>query len=124
MDIIGNYKDILTNKYAQFKGRAGRSEFWQFVLVNFVISIVFQILVRVAGQGSTLALVFSGILGLYSLAILVPGLAVSVRRMHDIGKGGGWIFISAVPIIGAIWYIVLCVKEGEPTANRFGEPQP
>ncbi len=124
MDIIGNYKDILTNKYAQFKGRAGRGEFWQFVLVNFVISIVFQILVTVAGQGSTLALVFSGILGLYSLAILVPGLAVSVRRMHDIGKGGGWIFISAVPIIGAIWYIVLCVKEGEPTANRFGEPQP
>ena len=124
MDIIGNYKDILTNKYAQFKGRAGRGEFWQFALVNFVISIVFQILVTVAGQGSTLALVFSGILGLYSLAILVPGLAVSVRRMHDIGKGGGWIFISAVPIIGAIWYIVLCVKEGEPTANRFGEPQP
>ena len=118
MDIIGNYKNVLTNKYALFKGRANRSEFWLFALVNAAISIVYQILVSVLA-GSTAATLI-----VFALAILVPGLALSVRRMHGIGKGGGWIFITFVPIIGSIWFLVLCIKEGEPAANRFGEPQP
>ena len=124
MDIIGNYKNVLTNKYAMFKGRANRSEFWLFALVNVAISIVYQILVSVLAGSTATTLIVSIIFGVIALAILVPGLALSVRRMHDIGKGGGWIFISFVPIIGSIWFLVLCIKEGEPAANRFGEPQP
>ena len=124
MDIIGNYKNVLTNKYADFKGRANRSEFWLFALVNVAISIVYQILVSVLAGSTAATLIVSIIFGVIALAILVPGLALSVRRMHDIGKGGGWIFISFVPIIGSIWFLVLCIKEGEPAANRFGEPQP
>lgn len=54
------------------------------------------------------------------LAFLLPNLAVSVRRMHDIGKGGGWIFISCIPIIGRIWFIVLCCKSSQYGENRFG----
>jgi inner membrane protein yhaI len=124
MDIIGNYKNVLTNKYAMFKGRANRSEFWLFALVNVAISIVYQILVSVLAGSTAATLIVSIIFGVIALAILVPGLALSVRRMHDIGKGGGWIFINLVPFIGGIWFLVLCIKEGEPAANRFGEPQP
>ena len=124
MDIIGNYKNVLINKYALFKGRANRSEFWLFALVNVAISIVYRILVSVLAGSTAATLIVSIIVGVFALAILVPGIALSVRRMHDVGKGGGWIFISFVPIIGSIWFLVLCIKEGEPAANRFGEPQP
>ncbi|MFC2264467.1 MAG: DUF805 domain-containing protein [Prevotella conceptionensis] len=124
MDIIGNYKNVLTKKYSDFKGRAGRTEYWLFVLVNVVIVTVFQILMKVVEGSTAGTLVVSGIFCLFSLALLVPGLAISVRRMHDIGKGGEWFFINFIPVIGAIWFLVLCIKEGEPTANRFGEPQP
>ena len=124
MDIIGNYKNVLINKYALFKGRANRSEFWLFALVNVAISIVYRILVSVLAGSTAATLIVSIIVGVFALAILVPGIALSVRRMHDVGTGGGWIFISFVPIIGSIWFLVLCIKEGDPAANRFGEPQP
>lgn len=126
MDIIGNYKNVLTNKYAQFNGRAGRPEFWLFVLVNFVISMVFYILTIVAATAgsSTLALVFNLVLLVYGLATLVPTIAVGVRRLHDIGKEGVWFCVNFIPFVGGIWYLYLCAQEGERTENRFGEPQP
>lgn len=126
MDIIGNYKNVLTNKYAQFNGRAGRPEFWLFVLVNFVISMVFYILTIVAATAgsSTLALVFNLVLLVYGLATLVPTIAVGVRRLHDIGKEGVWFCINFIPLVGGFWYLYLCAQEGERTENRFGEPQP
>ena len=126
MDIIGNYKNVLTNKYAQFNGRAGRPEFWLFVLVNFVISKVFYILTIVAATAgsSTLALVFNLVLLVYGLATLVPTIAVGVRRLHDIGKEGVWFCINFIPLVGGLWYLYLCAQEGERTENRFGEPQP
>ena len=126
MDIIGNYKNVLTKKYAQFTGRAGRSEFWLFVLVNFVISMVFYILTIVAATAgsSTLALVFNLVLLVYGLATLVPTIAVGVRRLHDIGKEGVCFCINFIPLVGGLWYLYLCAQEGERTENRFGEPQP
>ena len=126
MDIIGNYKNVLTNKYAQLNGRAGRPEFWLFVLVNFVISMVFYILTIVAATAgsSTLALVFNLVLLVYGLATLVPTIAVGVRRLHDIGKEGVWFCINFIPLVGGLWYLYLCAQEGERTENRFGEPQP
>ena len=126
MDIIGNYKNVLTNKYAQFNGRAGRPEFWLFVLVNFVISMVFYILTIVAATAgsSTLALVFNLVLLVYGLATFVPTIAVGVRRLHDIGKEGVWFCINFIPLVGGLWYLYLCAQEGERTENRFGEPQP
>ncbi|MFC2413990.1 MAG: DUF805 domain-containing protein, partial [Bacteroides sp.] len=58
--------------------------------------------------------------GLFVLAVLLPGLSVAARRLHDIGKGAGWIFINCVPFVGSIWFIILCIKESEPNENRFG----
>ena len=126
MDIIGNYKNVLTKKYAQFTGRAGRSEFWLFALVNFVITMVLYILtiVGVAAESSALASVANILLIVYALATLVPTIAVGVRRLHDIGKEGVWFCVNFVPFVGGIWYLYLCAQEGERTENRFGEPQP
>ena len=126
MDIIGNYKNVLTKKYAQFNGRAGRPEFWLYVLVNFVITMVLYILtiVGVTAGSSTLALVFNLVLLVYGLATLVPTIAVGVRRLHDIGKEGVWFCVNFIPFVGGIWYLYLCAQEGERTENRFGEPQP
>ena len=126
MDIIGNYKNVLTKKYAQFTGRAGRSEFWLYVLVNFVITMVLYILtiVGVAAESSALASVANILLIVYALATLVPTIAVGVRRLHDIGKEGDWFCINFIPLVGGLWYLYLCAQEGERTENRFGEPQP
>ncbi len=101
-------------KYADFNGRASRAEYWWFMLFNCIISVIFSGL----GQAANF---FNFLGGLYSLAVLVPSLAVAWRRMHDIGKGGGWFFICFVPLIGWIWYIVLAATRGEAGANRFGD---
>ena len=57
--------------------------------------------------------------GLFALALLIPSIAVGVRRMHDIGKGGGWILVNMIPLIGSIWFILLAIKDSEQGPNRF-----
>ena len=120
--IIQNFKEIITDKYALFKGRANKAEFWQYILVYIIISLIFSLLISLFGSVSVLKILFKILQAIVSLALLVPSLAVGVRRMHDIGNGGGWIFINLIPVIGTIWFIVLAVKDSEPGANRFDEP--
>ena len=104
------------NQYANISGRASRSEFWWFMLFVYVVYGVLY------GLGAAFDSSFLSIIaGLFSLGCVVPCIAVGVRRMHDIGKGGGWICINFVPFIGSIWYIILCCQPSEPYANRFGE---
>lgn len=120
--IISNFMEIILGKYAQFKGRAGRSEFWMFYLVYIIIGAVFSILMNLVASISFLYYIILVLQIIVILGLLVPTLAVSVRRLHDIGKGGGWIFINLIPLIGSIWFLVLLIKEGEEVANRFGNP--
>jgi uncharacterized membrane protein YhaH (DUF805 family) len=83
-----------------------------FFLVNILISIVVTIIGRI---------IHLPVIGmLYSLAVLVPGIAVAVRRLHDIDKSGWWLLISLIPLIGAIWLIVLLATEGTRGSNPFG----
>ena len=111
------YIDVL-KKYAIFKGRATRSEFWYFALFNFIVSIVIGIISKIIGDSK------NNILGnIYSLAVFIPSLAVGMRRMHDIGKSGWIILINLIPIIGWIWFIVLACKEGFQGDNKYG-PNP
>lgn len=117
--IIENFKDIVTNKYAQFKGRANRAEFWQYVLVYFVISVAFSLLMSLFGGVNALRMIFMILYVIVMLALLVPSLAVSVRRMHDIGKSGGWVLINLIPFIGSIWFLILAIKESDPGTNPF-----
>lgn len=80
------YKKVVFENYANFKGRARRSEYWYFVLLNIIISLILLGIDSMLGMGM-------GFRNLYGLAVFIPGLAVSVRRLHDIGKSGWWLLI-------------------------------
>ena len=120
-EIIANFMDVVKNKYVQFNGRAGRKEYWLFYLVNIALYLLFVILTSIFGNG-VLTLIISVIYTLFGLAILLPGIAVCVRRLHDVGKGGGWAFIAFVPIVGVFILLYFMIIKGEPNPNRFGPP--
>ena len=107
------YMEALS-KYVEFSGRSRRKELWTFVLVNFVISIILSVLDSIMGMGI-------GFIGtLFSLAIILPSIAVGVRRLHDIGKEGWWLLIGLIPVIGWIVLIYFYVQDSEPGANAYG----
>lgn len=114
--------EVILGKYAQFSGRAGRDEFWKYYLVYFIIGSVFTVLMQLVGNIKFLYYIVGGLYLLVVLGLLVPTLALCVRRLHDIGKGGGWVFINLVPLIGSVWFLILMIKGGENVANRFGAP--
>ena len=106
-------------KYAVFSGRARRKEYWIFALFNLVFSTVLSIIDFMTGSFSID--VGMGLLGgLYSLAILIPSLAVGVRRLHDTGRSGWWLLIVLVPIIGVIMLLVFTVQDSESGDNAYG----
>jgi uncharacterized membrane protein YhaH (DUF805 family) len=108
-------------KYAVFTGRARRKEYWMFILFHIIIFVALSIIGNIAGLGGV------GQLGLFStlymLAVLIPSLAVAVRRLHDTGRSGWWLFIALVPIIGAIVLLVFYATDGQPGDNQYG-PNP
>ena len=116
-------------QYADFEGRARRQEYWMFALINAIVSLaLIGLAVVFVGAvkndtGATLAMLFYAMYGLYSLFVLIPGIAVTVRRLHDIGKSGGWFFIGFIPLIGGIWLLVLLVTDSQPGKNEYG-PNP
>ena len=115
------------SNYAVFSGRATRAQFWWPQLFNFIVRFAIELGVYVCfglfESSRTISTLIYIIAGFYSLLVLLPSLSVLVRRLHDIGKGGGWIFIACVPAIGSIWLLVLLLMPGQPFPNRFG-PEP
>ncbi|MFA6918656.1 MAG: DUF805 domain-containing protein [Patescibacteria group bacterium] len=119
-----NYYVEVLKKYVVFSGRATRSEYWYFVLFNMIIMIVLSIIDMFIGTYSSTSNFNMGILsGLYSLAVLLPSLAVAIRRLHDTGRTGWWLFISLIPIIGAIVLLVFMVTDSQSGDNKYG-PNP
>ena len=106
------FLDVLKLQYADFKGRASRRQFWMFVLYNVIAAVIVGIIGGIVGLNAILS-------GLYSL--LIPSLAISVRRLQDIDKEWYWILISLIPLVGSIWLIVLYCQAGTPSDNRFGK---
>src|SRR3954467_14854791 len=107
----------LQQKYADFTGRARRSEYWFFFLFNFIAQAVAGFLDGLFRIRS----VYGGpIQGLVWLALLVPSLAVGVRRLHDTGRSGWWLLIGLIPVIGTIILIVFLATEGQPGDNQYG----
>ena len=112
------YFEVL-KKYAVFSGRARRSEFWFFTLFNAIALIVLSIIDYAIGTYDVQNSI--GILGgIYSLAVLIPSIAVTVRRLHDISRSGWWVLIAFVPIIGGIILLVFTVLDSKPEANVYG----
>ena len=100
-------------KYADFSGRARRTEYWLFVLFSMVITMVLGVVDYVLGS--------PGIVGLlFALAILIPSIAVGVRRLHDTDRSGWWLLIAFIPIIGTIALLVFLLLDSNPGENRFG----
>jgi uncharacterized membrane protein YhaH (DUF805 family) len=101
------------SKYVDFQGRAMRSEFWWFALFNIII----QVITSVIDHGVLNYPILSTIA---TLALILPGIAVSVRRLHDTDRSGWWLLISFIPLIGAILLLVWYCTKGSVSQNRFG----
>lgn len=109
-------------QYSDFSGRAGRKEYWMFILFNIIFTIAAVIIDNILGI--TFAELGYGVFYiLYTLAVILPALAVSIRRLHDVGKSGWMILINLIPVIGPIWLLILFIREGEPGDNQYG-PNP
>lgn len=126
-----NYYLAALKKYAVFEGRASKIEYWMFAWLNVIFGVVAFILDVVFRTSSVIKIdltnflvlfprEISGFFGpLYFLAILIPFLAVTVRRLHDTGKSGWWCLLGLIPIVGTIWLIVLLATAGGPDENRY-----
>ncbi len=118
--LVYYWQKVNLQSYATFRGRASRPEYWWALLANLIIYFalfwVQIILIFVAPSGIVASLSY-----LYSLAFLVPGLAVGVRRLHDTGRSGWWLLIGLIPAIGWIVLIVLFTVEGQANSNRYGD---
>lgn len=109
-------------KYAVFEGRAQRKEYWLFVLFNLIIAVVLSFIDRMTGTYSPDY--GMGVLGgIYALAVLLPGIGVSVRRLHDTDRSGWWLLLVFIPILGGLVLLVFMILDGTPGTNRFG-PNP
>jgi uncharacterized membrane protein YhaH (DUF805 family) len=106
-------------KYAQFSGRARRKEYWMYFLFNVVIAFVLGLVDGLLGLTGASGIGLLG--GLYTLAVLVPSLAVAVRRLHDTGRSGWWLLVALVPLVGGIVLLVLLVLPGQSGPNAHGE---
>lgn len=111
-----DYYIAVLKKYAVFSGRARRKEYWMFVLFNFIISFIISLI-------GTFIETLLFLQYLYMLAILIPGIAVTVRRLHDTNRSGWWYFIVFIPIVGAIVLIVFLAQDSQSGENQYG-PNP
>jgi uncharacterized membrane protein YhaH (DUF805 family) len=105
-------------KYAKFTGRSRRKEYWLFVLFTLIIAFVLGIIDGAAGLASNIG--WGPLGGLYTLAVLIPSIAVSVRRLHDTNRSGWWLLIALVPLIGAIVLLIFMVQASQQGENRYG----
>ncbi|MFO8030746.1 MAG: DUF805 domain-containing protein [Cyclonatronaceae bacterium] len=109
------YMEVL-KQYAVFGGRSRRTEFWMFMLFHLLILLVLWIVDGLAGASGMLP---AG----YTLAVLLPALAVSVRRLHDTDRSGWWLLAAFFPLLGVIVLLLFMVQEGDPKSNQYG-PSP
>jgi len=107
------YIDVL-KKYAVFSGRARRKEYWMFFLFNILIALALGFVEGLFGSPGVIG-------GLYSLAVLIPGIAVSIRRLHDTDRSGWWILVVFIPVIGGIALLVLMALDSKEGTNKYGE---
>ncbi len=118
------FVDTVKNKYADFKGRATRSDFWYFTLFSILLSILFT-LIDTFGINPLLGMtpeeaaeggIFAGV---FALVMLIPHIAVGVRRLHDIGKSGWWYLLILIPLLGTLVLIFFFVTDTQAGENAY-----
>lgn len=109
------YLKVVRDNYANFHGRARRQEYWMYALINLIIFVVLAIVDTILFSSGN-----NFISGIYSLAVLIPGIAVSVRRLHDTDRSGWWLLLTFIPVIGVLVLLFFMCVEGDRGANRFG----
>jgi uncharacterized membrane protein YhaH (DUF805 family) len=110
-----NYYTDAFKKYAVFTGRASRKQYWMFFLFNLIAYIILSIISRIIGT--------SFLSYIYVLALIIPNLAISVRRLHDTDRSGWWLLIDFIPLVGAIILLVFLVTDSQAGTNKYG-PNP
>ncbi|PXX27151.1 DUF805 domain-containing protein [Burkholderia sp. MS455] len=108
------------NQYAKFEGRARRAEYWYFALLSCVLSVAAQVIGAIGRDAGLIALLLLGAIFLISLALIIPGIAVSVRRLHDTGRSGWFLLLGLIPVVGPILLLVWMCSRGTAGPNRFG----
>ncbi len=108
-----NYYLQAFKQYAVFTGRTARKDYWMFILFNFIISIIFSIILVVSGLADSSASEL--VIDTYKLVILLPSLSISVRRLHDANFSGWWAMLPFVSIF-------MCMVKGNPQTNKYGPP--
>lgn len=115
---MNEYLNAIRYNYLNFSGRARRREYWMYALINIIIGFVLEaidvFLINRSGNQ------FMMLTTIYSVVVFLPGVAVSVRRLHDIGRSGVWLLISFIPLIGAIILIVFFATDSVPETNKWG----
>lgn len=106
------YLHVIQKKYLEFNGRAHREEFWMFTLINFLVSLALGVVGGLVG--------FDSLQGLYGLAVLLPSIAVAIRRLHDTSRSGWWFLLVLLPVIGWIILIVFYAQDSHAGDNAYG----
>jgi uncharacterized membrane protein YhaH (DUF805 family) len=117
-----NWFLVVLKKYATFSGRAQRAEYWYFLLFSTLIVIALSVIDGMTGSYNE-DTGWGLLSGLYSLAVLLPSIAVGARRLHDTSRTGWWLLIGLIPVIGTIVLIVFFVLDSTPGDNAYG-PNP
>lgn len=110
-----NWYISVLKQYAVFSGRARRTEYWMFVLCNVIVMLLLGMVDKMIGGDNEL------ISSIYSLAVLLPSLAVAARRLHDTDRSAWWLLLGLIPIIGTLVLIYFMVCNGQQGPNRFGD---
>lgn len=113
MELVESAKrNLTTSTYAQFSGRASRSEYWWFALASLLVIIVAAVIDGATGSVVVTLLAY--------LFIIIPGLAVSVRRLHDTNRSGWYLLLNFIPLVGTILLFIWSVTPGDKKANEYG----
>ena len=111
--LVGYWKQVVLERYAQFTGRARRAEYWWFTLATVIVAVVFAVL-------GSISSIFNILYLIYILAVLVPSIAVGIRRLHDTDKSGWFLLIGLIPFVGGIILLVLFCIDSTHGTNQYG----
>jgi uncharacterized membrane protein YhaH (DUF805 family) len=111
--LVGYWKQVVLERYAQFTGRARRAEYWWFALATTIVGVILSVLGAVSS-------IFIILYYVYALAVLIPSLAVGIRRLHDTDRSGWWLLIALIPLIGVIVLIVFLATDSTRGTNQYG----